>query len=609
MNFKKQLYIIFIFNLIILLFTSKKYFSFIENIEGFLPSFYLFITTFSHFFLIGLLPLLISLTVYHFIKSKTTVLLLNGFLYSLLIIVTQIDTLIFSQFRYHLSPIVLKMVFGKRASDIFQFSYKNIVISMVYVISIFLLQFLFNFLAKKIESKNHELKVKLTLTILFTLLVFSNLIFAWSDANYYRPITQVKNVFPIFFPLTSDDLMKKMNLVDLKKAEQNKNLNANFSSNNINYPLSKIDSNNGLKKNILYIVIDTWRFDCLNQQTTPNIYEFSKNCQVFNNHISGSNMTTGGIFSIFYGIPATYFYSFTEQKIAPVFMNELQKQDYKLYIYGSSTLENPPFNLNVFAKITNLRLNSKGGSPSHRDAQINEEWLSAIEKNDSNKPFFGFLFYDSAHGFDYPKNYKKPFAPDLEEVNYLDLEDSYNPNLLIKRYKNSVHYIDNLIGKVILQLKEKKLLENTIIVITSDHGQEFNDSKKGYWLHGGNFSKYQIHIPMLIFDSSKKPTIYNHPTIHYDLTPTVLKNYLGVKTKISDYSFGNDLFVPNQRASFVCGYNQKFAILEKNKITNIYKSGGFEITDSFLNSLDESHVNFDIVTEELKNLNRFYTKK
>ena len=50
--------------------------------------------------------------------------------------------------------------------------------------------------------------------------------------------------------------------------------------------------------------------------------------------------------------------------------------------------------------------------------------------------------------------------------------------------------MDDLIGKVINQLKNKGLLENTIIIITGDHGQEFNDNKKGYWEHGGNFSKY-----------------------------------------------------------------------------------------------------------------------
>jgi membrane-anchored protein YejM (alkaline phosphatase superfamily) len=607
--FFKQLYLVFIFNLVLLLCNSIKYTSFLENIDGFFLKLYLGITTASHFFLIGILSLVFSLPVYYITKSNKITQGVHIILSTFILVIVKLDSVIYEQFRYHISPIVLKLVLGKRSSDIFQFSTSNIVIAILFIIALFIIQFFFYYLANKLLLKTSELKVKITMIGFGLILLTSHLVYAWSDANYFRPVTQIKNVFPVFYPLTADKLMMNLGLVNLEKARQNEKMQVAKSANTLQYPLTPIASENTSKKNILYLVIDTWRNGFMNAQITPNIYEFSKRCQIYTNHFSGSNMTTGGVFSLMYGIPATYFDTFTGQKIPPVLITELQKQQYQLEILSSSNLENPPFNRNAFANIPNLRLFSKGKKPSERDEEINNLWLSGFDKFDKKKPFFGFLFYDAAHGFDYPKDYSLVVKPSLSEVNYLELDDDYDPTLLINRYKNSLHYIDGLIGKVLRQLEEKGVLENTIIVITADHGQEFNDNKKGYWLHGGNFSKYQIEVPMLLFDASKISKTYNQKTIHYDIAPTIMKNYLGVINNSFDYSFGHDLFNPIPRSSFVCGYNQRFAIIEEKQITNIYPSGLFDVTDQQLNTLDDAYINYDLVSKELKGMNRFYKVK
>ena len=84
---------------------------------------------------------------------------------------------------------------------------------------------------------------------------------------------------------------------------------------------------------------------------------------------------------------------------------------------------------------------------------------------------------------------------------------------------------------------------------------------------------------------------------------------MGVKNKVFDYSFGHDLFNPIARTSFICGYNQRFAIIEKKQITNIYPSGLFDVTDQQLNPLDDAHINYDLVSKEMKAMNRFYKMK
>ena len=584
-----------------------KYYAFIDNVNSTNANIFIIISQIAHFAVLNSIPLFFSLLVFFVSKNILLTKSVNILLSSLLLILIKLDTIVFSQFRYHLSPMVFKLAFGKRASDIFQFSNENYITAFLFIIGVFGLQILLFFLVNKFyfENKKIEKNIKFTSITLIIIVFISHIGFAWSDANSYRQITQTKNLFPAYYPLTAENLFIKLNLVnkDLSKNE----ISIETESKTINYPIKKIDNNinNASNKNILIIVIDSWRYDYLTEKITPNIYNFKKKSQEFTNHKSGSNMTTGGIFSMFYGIPATYFDSFTGINKGPVMIDQFIKQEYDINILSSSTVENPPFNKNVFTKVKNLKLNTLGNSPSERDHNIFKSWTNYIENYNQKKPFFGFLFFDSAHGFDFPKKYKAPFKPHLENVDYLAFDDDYDPKSLINRYKNSLHYIDSLIGNIIFQLNKKNKLENTIIIITSDHGQEFNDSNKGYWQHGGNFSKYQINTPFLLYDFNKAPKKYNHLTLHYDIAPTIMNSYLGVSNSPKDYSSGKSLFDTSKRDFFICGYNQKFAIIEPNRITNIYTSGLLDVVDNNLNVLDEEP-NGEYIFQTMKEIKKFY---
>jgi len=608
-QFIKQLYLVFILNLLVVFLISKSYIDYLEFSGGLFPKIYFLLNTIGHFGLLTLIPLLFTLLFFWITKAQKVSKIVFSTLSVFFILVLKLDANIFSQFRYHLSPIVLNMMFGKRASDTFQFCLSNVLMAIFFIILIIALQFLFYYLAKRIVLRRENLKIKITSITFVIFLLFTNLTYAWADVNFYRPVIQYKNIYPAFYPLTAESLMLKLNLVDAEEVKKHNAIDDMIEENGLQYPLHPIiATENTKKKNVLFLIVDSWRFDCMTKEITPNIYNLSLKSQQFLNHKSGSNMTTGGIFTLFYGIPATYFEAFTAVGKSPVFMDELRKQNYDLGIFGSSTLENPPFNRNVFANIPNLRLFSKGETPSERDIEITNEWMAKINKQDAKKPFFGYLFYDAAHGFDYPKNYKTPFLPTLDEVDYLELDDDYDSKPLINRYKNSLHFIDNEIGKIIKQLEKKNLLGNTIIVITGDHGQEFNDNKKGYWQHGGNFSKYQIQVPMLVFDFSKPKKEYNHLTLHYDIAPTLMQSVLGVKNPIDDYSSGQDLYDTKERDWFVCGYNQKYSVIEKTKITNIHASGLFDVLDKNLNPIEED-LNYDIIGKALEITNKYYRKE
>jgi membrane-anchored protein YejM (alkaline phosphatase superfamily) len=463
-------------------------------------------------------------------------------------------------------------------------------------------------LVRKIIKTGLKVRVKIISLFFIFSLMFSHVIYAWADANYYRPITQIAQVFPLYHPLTANRFLRKHKWVDQEKLRQNRDLYAINHSNSINYPLSPIISKKPInQKNIVIIVIDSWRFDCMDKFVTPNIYMLSKKSQNYLNHYSGSNGTLAGVFSIFYGISGLYWDQFTRLEKSPVLIEQLKQQGYHFNIFSSSNLQNPPFDKNIFSAVPNLRLSSKATAASERDTEITNEWLNTVKKSEK-KPFFGFLFYDSAHAFDYPKDYELPFNPSLEKLNFMLLKDGYNPENLFNRYKNSLHFIDHQIGLVLKHLETEKLMESTIIILTGDHGQEFNDNKKGYRQHGGNYSKYQIKVPMILYDASKLPKEYNTLSLHYDIVPTLMNSYLGVSSPANDYSMGLNLFNLKPRDWFVSGYTNNYAIIEKDRITKIFATGLYDITDLNLNIIENAELHSDLLYDAMVEINVFYAK-
>src|SRR5205085_10797453 len=134
------------------------------------------------------------------------------------------------------------------------------------------------------------------------------------------------------------------------------------------------------------------------------------------------------------------------------------------------------------------------------DRAITQEFKQFIDKRDTSKPFFSFLLYDSAHNY-----YAAENIPHIYPVNNKDgqrllssIKNNDDVIEVVNRYRNAIHFIDDEINQILETLKKKKLLDNTIVMITSDHGEEFDDHKQNYWGHGSNYTPVQIHVPLIM---------------------------------------------------------------------------------------------------------------
>ena len=439
------------------------------------------------------------------------------------------------------------------------------------------------------------------------------MIHIWGSANFVSNITNVTKYLPIYYPTTSISLIQKLGFIDDELVERQKKLRLNRSS-DLNYPKHELFTNHiDNTYDIIFIVIESWRFDTFSEEVTPHLWSFSQDNKslIFNNHYSTGNSTRTGIFGLFYGLPGTYWHSFFSNGKSPLLMDRLQELDYQMGIYSSAQLHLPEFNKTVFTNIPNLRSESTAEVIEDRDIEITEEWVKWYENTVDSKPSFSFLFYDSPHDYAFKKDYSTKFEPMVEQMNYFKLRSDFDNSLIFNRYKTSVHFTDSLIGQVIRSIEKKGKKNETLVIITGDHAQELNDNHGNYWGHNSNFTKYQVQVPFIMIVPDDIPTNEewietNAFTSHVDLAPTLMKNILGVRNSVNDYSTGEDLFgaVITRDWVFASSYSN-YAILDKYSITEVGATGLYEVFDLSNKKLN-TKINIDYVNEALEEISTFY---
>lgn len=610
MSFKSKLhsYAYFIMaNAVMAMLIACRYFAFLPEFPSDLLGFgFLVSSLFSHMTLltvilgIVLIPLLL-------LPALPRRLLISSFA-ALGLIALLIDTMVYAQYRFHINTVMLELVMS---GQVVSFPLSTWLMTFSGIALLCALQYaLLVWFEKGIPLPKWKLGKKYAYLALITLLL-SHGIHIWAAANLYQPVTVTKRYLPLFQPTTSTKTMKKYGWVNEEALEQQKAMSLERKS-DINYPITPIQANTVDKPtNIVFIVIDSWRADTFNADNAPNMWQYAQQGKVFENHLSTGNCTRTGIFGMFYAIPGTYWHGILVNKQSPVFIDRLQAMNYQLGIFAAAKLTNPEFDRTVFSKVPNLRVETKGNSSIELDQNITKEWSTWYNKQDKNKPTFSFLFYDSPHGYEFPKDYPHQYQPMLKEVNYLELSNKTDRNLMLNRYKTSVHYVDSLVKKVLDQIQESGEADNTLVVITGDHGQEVNDNKENFWGHNGNYTDVQVKVPLAIIGpkvltSKMMEWSGNTYTSHQDLVPTIMKNYLGVNNQIKDYSVGEDLMGPMVKRDWILASNySSYAVITPKTIVEVGAVGQYDLLDKSNKPIKGQQPNFSYVQGALEQISRF----
>lgn len=313
------------------------------------------------------------------------------------------------------------------------------------------------------------------------------------------------------------------------------------------YPLREIacDSTSVARRpNILVLLLESWRADALNERVTPHMHALAGRSSVFESHYSSGNSTPSGVFSIFYGIHPTYWAAVKANSAAvdnPVLIDVLEENGYRFGIFADSHFQRHKIKDGMFRDIE-VHEDFAGKSADANDRDLTDRlYRFATDSHRAGRPFFGFAFYKSTHfSYYYPREFAR-FTP-ASKLNIALASGERDPEAFLNDYLNSVSWVDSLVGGLVARLEADGILQNTIVVITSDHGEEFNDNKENYWGHTSNFTGYQTRVPLLIYVPWREARRIQETTAHVDIPPTLLQEGLGCAQDAGDYSNGVNLF-------------------------------------------------------------------
>ena len=381
-------------------------------------------------------------------------------------------------------------------------------------------------------------------------LVVEKSMYAAGNFLHDREITATAQLVPLYVRITVNKLLheklgiKVPHYVRLAQDEQLL----------LNYPQEHpaIDPN-GPRPNILVLVVESLRADMLSPEVMPFTWAFAKGGRRFLDHASGGSATRYGTFTLVYGLHGSYFAPALAEHASPVLVDTLLDLGYEVKVYGTAQMTFPEMRSTAWVKVQKQVEDGLDSPPGgSRDGELVRRFTKWAETRSQARPFFAFAFLDAPHFRYRVVPGRTPFKPYLEETDraILSSKDAARIGpLLFNRYRNSVYDVDNSLALMLTALQRSGQLDNTIVVITGDHGEEFFEHRM--WGHTGNFTYTAVRVPMVVRGPGVAPGIERAPTSHVDVAPTLLEILGADPAMRGKWTVGDNMFAPAEKRNRV----------------------------------------------------------
>jgi membrane-anchored protein YejM (alkaline phosphatase superfamily) len=173
-------------------------------------------------------------------------------------------------------------------------------------------------------------------------------------------------------------------------------------------------------------------------------------------------------------------------------------------------------------------------------------------------------------------------GPNVPPYHPLQVEpDNDDPQAVeFAKYQSAVNFVDSLVGTVLDDLQQRDLLDRTVVLISSDHGEEFGESGEKLEKHGSGYTRFQLVTPLIVAWPGRPAGVsYDHRTSHYDIVPTLMQELFGCSNPAADYSIGTNLFDQQPWDWMLAGSYYNYAVLEPDQVTITFPNGLFEVRD------------------------------
>ncbi len=201
------------------------------------------------------------------------------------------------------------------------------------------------------------------------------------------------------------------------------------------------------------------------------------------------------------GFVANYYYAARETGLARGFV---RYDDYPISL--GMLVRNSWLARRLAAPIRRLFRNHQ--DLARRSAEdVNTSFLHWLARS-QNRPFFAFLnYFDSHDPYLPPKTWESRLSQS-EDLYWLSRPEGYSPQELqelTNSYDNTLDYLDAQIGALLNNLRAQGLLANTLIILTSDHGEQFGERDSRLMGHGNSLYLPLLRTPLIMVYGSHIP--------------------------------------------------------------------------------------------------------
>jgi len=338
------------------------------------------------------------------------------------------------------------------------------------------------------------------------------------------------------------------------------------------------------RPNIVFILIDTLRaknVSCYGYpiNTTPNIDKIANNGVLFENAFACINATDPSVTSIFSGLlPVSHglinhgtnvkksdiiqlkyipwlpevLKKYGYQTVAIDWLGRWHRRGFDLYLgFDKYEYFNVSNNIKILLnslveklKNSTLKYFSKKNKKYKKIDNAKEITTKAIKliENMKKEPFFLFIHYWDAHApynsFDKSlfnlKIYEKIYySIDIKNAEKIFKNNNVSGPIIkfikenggilecIAKYDNSIKYVDKEIERLFSYLKTTGKLNNTLIIITSDHGESLIEHGILFDHHG--LYEPNIRVPLIMYYKKFSRKRIKTLVQHIDILPTILE--------------------------------------------------------------------------------------
>ena len=288
--------------------------------------------------------------------------------------------------------------------------------------------------------------------------------------------------------------------------------------------------------NIVFIIWDTVRAASLtlygySKPTTPNLDALGSDGVVFDRAIAAAPWTLPSHASLFTGL---YHHQHSATRtsalndIPPTLAEVLGRHGYQTAGFVANTYwlgrgfgldrgfkwyeDRPPTTVASVMKswwaaevVLTPVFKALGWDASERitAARVNGALLDWIDAQESGTPFFAFVnWFDAHEPYVPPDNFGYPFSKGTPLSTWSWLSDRrYPPEKLAElreAYEACINYLDHQLGMLVAELERRGLRDNTLIVISSDHGETIGEQDARVIGHENNVYYNVLHVPLVV---------------------------------------------------------------------------------------------------------------